>query len=339
MKTIRYNLHFPILIAAALAYWWAIHHDVWILGFDYFHPGLTGALHSTCIVVALRHRRARDSTVPFPILAFSFILLVTLLGAVTPILGLWCSIVWSPVVAILPGLRNIGLILITGSAIGSAGYWALVRMFWMKSLGRTDLLRTVALCVSATLVVEAYGYAVPSGFSITWPQIAGHLAELFLTITWWFAFSISLFWSEAPLRKRDIAFVIATVTLVLGGTAITQREFDAYIKADRARLSDLKSIAASLHLDWEFAQDKHLDWKAPAALKDVPSVLRGVRITDPVTGIPYDYTPLSGTSYQVCAVFDHDSSRQALLSIEKGWSFPKGRHCFVADASASPYGF
>jgi hypothetical protein len=337
MKAIRYSLHFPVLIGAALLYWWAIHHDVRIFGFDYFHPGLTGALHAASIVVAIRDRRARESRVPFPVLALSFIALTTLLGAATPILGLWCSVVWSPIEALRPGLHNTIFIFITSSAIGSAGYWALVREFWIKSLRRADLLRTVALCVSATLLVAAYGYAVPSGFSITWPDLGEHLFDLLQTTTWWFAFSFSLYWSESAPRKRGIALATATVILVLGGTALTQRQFDAYVKDDRTRLSDLKDIAAALHEDWKDAQNKNLEWKAPAALKDIPKVLQGVRIADPVTGIPYDYMPLSGSSYQVCAIFDHDSSRQALLFTERNWSFPKGQHCFVADASKSPY--
>lgn len=337
MKAIRYSLHFPVLIAAALLYWWAIHYDVWIFGFDYFHFGLTGALHSIAIVVALRNPRPGEPIFVFRVQALWFIALATLLGAVTPILGLWGSIVWAPISTFVPIPYSSNFIFITGSAIGSAGYWALVRRFWMPSLGRADLLRTVALCVSATLLVAAYGYAVPSGFSITWPELGGHLFSLLLTITWWFAFSISLFWSETTPRKRDIALGIATVILVLGGTALTQRQFDTYVKDDRARLSDLKSIASALHDDWKYARDKSLEWQAPATLKDIPKVLHGIRLTDPITGAPYDYWPLSGSKYQLCGVFDHDSSRQALLFTEKGWSFLKGRHCFVVDASTSPY--
>ena len=338
MKAIRYSLHFPVLVGAALLYWWAIHYDVGIFGFDYFHFGLTGALHSIAIVVALRNPRVRDSVALFRVQALWFIALATVLGAVTPILGLWGSIVWWPVVALLPRLRNLGFVFITGSAIGSAGYWALVRRFWMPSLGRPDLLRTVALCVSATLLVGVYGETVPSGFSITWPELGGYLFDLFLTIVWWVAFSISLFWSETTPRKRDIALATATVILVLAGTSLTQRHFNDYVKDDRARLSDLKGIAGALHDDWKQARDKSMDWQAPTALKDIPTVLKSIRIADPITAVPYDYSPLSGTEYQLCAVFDHDSSRQALLFTEK-WSFPKGHHCFAVDASNSPYSF
>jgi hypothetical protein len=335
MKAIRYSLHFPVLVAAALLYWWAIHYYVWIFNFDYFHPGLTGALHSTSVVVALRYRRAKE-----PIVSLLFIALATILGAVTPILGLWGSIVWSPITAFLPpSLNNLVFVFITGSVIGSAGYWVLVRRFWMPSLGRADLLRTVTLCVAATILVDIYGHAVPSGFSITWPELGRHLFDLLQTVTWWFAFSISLYWSETTPRKGDIALGIATVILVLGGTALTQRQFDAYVKDDRARLSDLKGIARALHDDWKDAQDKNLEWQAPAALKDIPKVLQGIRISDPITGVPYDYGPLSGSKYQLCAVFDHDSESagQTLEFTDKRWSFPKGRHCFVVDASTSPY--
>lgn len=341
MKPIRYSVHFPVLIAAALLYWWAIHYDVWIFGFDYFHFGLTGALHSIAIVVALRNPRVGEPIVVFRVQALCFIALATLLGAVTPILGLWGSIVWAPISIFVPFPYGLTFVFVTGSAIGSAGYWALVRKFWMPSLGRADLLKTVTLCASATLLVELYGYTVPSGFSITWPELRQHLVELFQTIAWWFAFSTSLYWSETNItsRKRNIALGIATVIVLLAGTSLTQRKFNDYVKDDRARLSDLKGIAGALHDDWKDARDKNVMWQAPTALKGIPKVLEGVRIADPITEVPYDYSPLSGSQYQLCAVFDHDSTRQALESTEKDWSFPKGRHCFAVDASKSPYSF
>jgi hypothetical protein len=229
MKAIRYSLHFPLLIVAALLYWWAIHYDVWIFGFDYFHFGLTGALHSIAIVAALRNPRLREPSAVFRVQALWFIALVTLLGAVTPIGGLWGSIVWSPITAFLgPSLNNLIFVLVTGSVIGSAGYWALVRRFWMPSLGRADLLRTVALCVAATILVGIYGELVLSGFGITESELGGRLFDLLLTTTWWLAFSTSLYWSETTeyassvngfrpglMRKASIGLGVALPSLVI----------------------------------------------------------------------------------------------------------------------------
>jgi hypothetical protein len=352
IKAIRYGLHFAFLTAAVVVFLLA--QDLALgersLGFDFFRFGIMGALHATGIVISLNDRRAIHPIIKFPINALVFITLATLWAAATPIMGLWGgSIVWHPIIALLPpSLNNLIFVLITGSAIGALGYWVLVRLFWIRSLRRMDLLKTVTLCVCATLLVEIYGYAAPSGLTLTRPKFWGHVFdwESFFdplpTIAWWFAFSISLYWSETKItpRKRSIASGIAAVILVFAGASLlAMHQLDARVATDRARLSDLKSIAGALHVDWEYAQDKDLEWHAPAALKDIPKALQGIdgiRMADPVTGVAYDYLPLSGSKYQLCAVFDHDSTRQDPLLTDKDWSFAQGRQCFALDASMSP---
>jgi len=193
MKAIRYKLHFATLTVAAVVFLLAkdLALPYWISNFDFFHYGLMGALHATCIVVSLRDRK-----VARPIIALCFITLATVWSAATPILGLWGSIFWAPFYDFLHRnqLGTLAMFL-TGSAIGASGYWLLVRRFWLKSLRRADWLRTVALCVAATLLslltldmldTVARGVLKPS-VDIVSPM---------LTVTWWFAFSISLYWSE-----------------------------------------------------------------------------------------------------------------------------------------------
>jgi hypothetical protein len=166
---------------------------------------------------------------------------------------------------------------------------------------------------------------------------------LLLTVAWWFAFSLSLYWSETRTKapSRRIAFTIAAFVPALGLVmwllVQASSPLDRKAQADAARLSDLKSIAGALHVDWEFAQDKSVAWKAPAALKDLPTALGGIRVADPATGSSYEYTPLSGSVYGLCAVFDSDSSAQNTVFTDKGWTFTKGRHCFTLDASKSAY--
>lgn len=316
MKTIRYGVHFALLAVAAVVIWLTLDVDLpaSIVNYRIIHLGLPGFLHAICIVLSLRDRNAIR-----PLRAAGFVGLAALWSAWTPIMGMWASVVWWPITAFLPpSPNNFNFILLTGSATGAAGYWLLVRWFWIRSLRRMDLLRTVTLCVSATLLVAVYGFVVPSGFSLTWPKIDEHLSDLFLTGVWWFAFSISLYWSETkiPIRKRDIAMVIASVVLLLGGTALTQYALDARVKDDRERLADLKSIAAALHEDWKDARGKTLEWHAPAALKDASKALQDVPITDPVTKVPYDYRPLSGSKYQL-ARFSTMTARAKLLARPK----------------------
>lgn len=147
-----------------------------------------GVLHATAIIVSLRDRK-----IIRPLTAFGFIALAALWSGWTPIMGLWGSIVGLPILAFFPpGMHNLIFFYITGSAIGSAGYWFAVRWFWMKSLRRGDLIRTVTLCVAATLLATFFG-----------------LPDLAMTVVWWFAFSISLYWSEMSKYASKPSEVIA----------------------------------------------------------------------------------------------------------------------------------
>lgn len=200
MKAIRYRLHFVALTVAAVVFLLAkdLAFPYWISNFDFFQYGLMGALHATCIVVSLR-----DRTVGRPIIALCFIVLATVWSAATPILGLWGSIFWAPFSDLLRR-NHLGVlsILLAGSAIGASGYWLLVRQFWLKSLRRADWLRTVALCVVGTLLSAVAVDALNPSTEIFSPII---------TIAWWFAFSISLYWSEMSAYAIQSTKVIEAV--------------------------------------------------------------------------------------------------------------------------------
>jgi len=205
MTSIRYRLHFPLLIVAVLLFWLAkgIRFPVWVSNFDSFHYGLMGVLHATALVVSVRNRNAN-----YPVIALCFITLAAVWSAVTPILGLWGSIVWTPVVwtplAKILRESDVGfvLLLLTGSAIGAAGYWLLVRLFWLKSLRHVDCLRTVSLCVAATLLSIAVLEALPQSVD---RSVDGDTNSLVFTAVWWFTFSISLYWSEISRHSKESA--------------------------------------------------------------------------------------------------------------------------------------
>jgi hypothetical protein len=212
MKAIRYGLHFATLTVAAFIFWLAkdLYLPYWISNFDFFHYALMGALHATCIVVSLRDHSVTNLT--FPIYALCFIMLVTILSAATPILGLWGSIVWAPLYDILRE-KHLGhySIFLTGSAIGASGYWLLVRLFWLKSLRWTDWLRTVSLCVTATLLaVLALGMF--DGYVRGVAKLNADIISPILTVAWWFAFSISLYWSEMSEQANKSTQAVETVT-------------------------------------------------------------------------------------------------------------------------------
>jgi hypothetical protein len=202
MKAIQYGLHFTTLAVAAVIFW--LVKDSYIpyriSNFDFFHYSLMGALHATSIVVSLRDRGNSRATTAFPIYALCFIMLSTVLSAWTPFLGLWGSIVWVPFTGILRENQVGGYaIILTGSAIGASGYWLLVRRFWLKSLRWTDWLRTVALCTTASLLAEL-ALGMFDGYVRGVSKLNADIISPTLTIAWWLAFSISLYWSETSER-------------------------------------------------------------------------------------------------------------------------------------------
>ena len=214
MKAIRYGLHFAALTVAAVIIWLAkdLHLPYWISNIDFFHYGLMGALHATCIVVSLRNRRATHPAIASPIYAACFVMLATILSAATPILGIWGSIVWAPFADILRE-KHLGgyAILLTGSAIGASGYWLLVRLFWLKSLRRSDWLRTVSLCVTTTLLA-VFVLDTFDGYVRGVAKLNDDLISPILTVVWWFAFSISLYWSEASEQSNKSTKAVETLS-------------------------------------------------------------------------------------------------------------------------------
>jgi hypothetical protein len=103
--------------------------------------------------------------------------------------------VWVPLADVLREKHLGGYpIFLTGSAIGASGYWLLVRLFWLKSLRRTDWYRTVSLCVTATFLA-GLSLGVFDGY-LRGAGLDADIAFPILTVAWWFAFSISLYWSE-----------------------------------------------------------------------------------------------------------------------------------------------
>jgi hypothetical protein len=207
MTAIRYDNHFTTLAVAAVVFWFArdLRFPYWIANFNFFHYALMGALHATSIVVSLRDRRTRRH-------ALGFITLATVLSAWTPFMALLGSIVLVPFADILReyDLGAVG-ILVVGSAIGATAYWLLVKWFWLMSLRRVDLLRTVAVCVTATLLL---GLALHmfGGYDRGVEKINSEVISPVLTVGWWLAFSISLYWSEMSEQADDSAQSVETIT-------------------------------------------------------------------------------------------------------------------------------
>src|SRR3954471_12694868 len=117
MTAIRYRVHFPLLVVAALIFWLVkdLRFPSWVASFNFLPFILMGALYAAATFVSLRHRKE----VP-PAMSLGFIVLAAAWSAATPLLALWTSILWYPIEMFLP----LGLTLfIQGSIVGSLGYW------------------------------------------------------------------------------------------------------------------------------------------------------------------------------------------------------------------------
>jgi hypothetical protein len=203
MKAIRYGLHFATLTVAVLVFWLAIvdlTHPARSSYFENFYYGLMGSLHATSIVVSLRGNKPAR-----PIFALCFISLAAIWSHLTLFMAVLSSVMWVPIRQILhrPNLELTSFAYLNGSIIGSSGYWLLVRLFWVKSLKRADWLRTIAFCAAAT----SFSLVGVEALNLT-----DRTNLVFITAVWWYAFSLSLYWSETRVLAKKTSQAIVTAS-------------------------------------------------------------------------------------------------------------------------------
>jgi hypothetical protein len=122
------------------------------------------------------------------------------------------------------------------------------------------------------------------------------------------------------MAVAGVCTVVVAAAIFVQGTPGTLREY----AADRQRIRQLHEMARMLH------NKKLMTGEAlPAAgpLAGQPG--------DPETGAPYEYRPLEGTRYELCAVFARKTRRPANATADM-WDHPAGRHCYTMDAKEEP---
>lgn len=120
-----------------------------------------------------------------------------------------------------------------------------------------------------------------------------------------------------------VAAVLAT-GLTMAGTPARQR----HLEADRTRVQDLRYLAMTIRT----ARDS--SGQMPAALGAL-GTSRGLRVADPETGRPYEYSLKGASQYELCARFAADSSDEPGAGLAPGsfWNHGPGRVCFQLDAA------
>ena len=136
-------------------------------------------------------------------------------------------------------------------------------------------------------------------------------------------------WGVKLLLGIVTAVVLAAVGLgiYIGDSPSESRA----VRLDQQRVRDLQGIDRAVKDYWEENEElpQTLD-----ALKDAPARVRTV--SDPVTGERYEYRALEGSNYELCAVFETDSSKGRFGSEPAfaggRWAHGEGRVCFGEDA-------
>jgi hypothetical protein len=121
-----------------------------------------------------------------------------------------------------------------------------------------------------------------------------------------------------------VTAAIAAGIFLLGSPAAERER-----RLDERRVQDLSGIAGAVDVYWT----RHM--RLPASL-DALRTETGADITiaDPGTGTAYEFGPLEGARYRLCASFEGES-RDSNRGFDAGfWSHRAGRQCFERAAES-----
>lgn len=195
MLTIDYPRHFLLLIPAAALLWLLSDRATSLAGAGdarvFLVFGAMGALHAAALVMSMRDRGIRLGKV------LLFVALVTCASVLTGVLPLVTPLL--RFAASRSMVFFVFLILVLPSAFGATCYWLLVRVFWLGHLSYLGLMTTVVFCCVATAGSGFVGQLLP--------EFLADLVDLVPTLTWWVAFSLSLYCGE---MRWDLSRRVAT---------------------------------------------------------------------------------------------------------------------------------
>ncbi len=125
------------------------------------------------------------------------------------------------------------------------------------------------------------------------------------------------------------AVVVVVVAAVAGGLSLLGSPSEERARRiDSQRVSDLGAMAGAVDLYW--TRHKRL----PASMEELTAEPgTSAKRADPVTNQPYEYRTRGGNGYEVCAVFDREStSGQQNYYYRNFWAHGAGRQCFSLEA-------
>lgn len=124
------------------------------------------------------------------------------------------------------------------------------------------------------------------------------------------------------------AGLAVVAALVAGFTIIGSPETARLRRLDIQRVYDLRSLSNAIEIYWR----NHA--RLPASLNDLQDVSQwtALRVTDAVSGQPYDYRIKEGAAYELCAQFDTALTEKSDPTSPAFWRHDRGRQCFGLEA-------
>ncbi len=144
-----------------------------------------------------------------------------------------------------------------------------------------------------------------------------------------FAYYLDSLRSQTAVSTRNrlfayAALAVAAFGIIVGFVQIGSPAVQRAASEDVRRLYDLSFLAQGIHV--RLAARSQL----PQTIQEVQRVSgdTGTSITDPVSGQPYEYIPLQGVSYRLCATFNRPSPDYFAAQ----WAHTAGHFCFTRNA-------
>lgn len=175
----RFRRHFAVLICLTALLtvanrWLPVHGPV-------ARFGMYGALYSLSLAVAVRAAESVWRRLQF-----------VALGALLSVSNVTVGIDASHIQSALPWAVGPSLILVICAGLGAASYAVLVRIVWKAALSPPAVVSMTLCCMLAALGVLALHLALRAD-------------GLWVAVSWWFAFSLGLWYRDGSKRSATVA--------------------------------------------------------------------------------------------------------------------------------------
>jgi len=134
--------------------------------------------------------------------------------------------------------------------------------------------------------------------------------------------------TEHPSSSRDRSMALlssaaVSLMLILGFLQLGPPHAQRNLRADSQRVQQLYQLSNHIKTYWS----SHAS-QLPPSIDTLPG-----QHVDPLTHARYEYFPLQGSQYELCATFAQVSQDSENPQEPDIWSHPAGHHCFTLDAT------